>query len=137
MRNLFLPLDVQCSMLDVRRFRADLDENFLKILVAGVGVACGDFYRFDECAVGRADVAIHCSVFALVETGDDAAEHLDDHRVHAPLRARGRIRGSGFSDVACASLGYKRVHADVDSVWCNPAGVCPVRRERRISPNLC
>ena len=24
MPNLFLPLDVQCSMLDVRRFRADL-----------------------------------------------------------------------------------------------------------------
>ncbi len=41
MPNLFLPLDVQCSMLDVPRFRADLisdvvssDEIFLQILVA-------------------------------------------------------------------------------------------------------
>ena len=35
-----------------------LDEIFFQILVAGVGLACGDFHRFDECDVGRAHVAI-------------------------------------------------------------------------------
>ena len=100
-------------------------------------MACGDFYRFDECDVGRAHVAIYCSVFALVETGNDAAGRLDNHGVHAPLRACGRIRGSGFSNVACVSLGHKRVHADADSVWSSLVGVCPVWRERRISPNVC
>lgn len=129
MPNLFLPLDVQYSMMDVRRFRTDLDETIFEILVAGVGLACADFYRFDECFVGPEDVAIHRSVFALVETGDGAADQLDDHRVHAPLRARGRIRGSRSSGVACASLGRKRVHADAGCVCCSLAGVRPFCRE--------
>lgn len=124
-------------MLDVPRFRADLDEIFFKILVAGVGLACRDFYRFHECDVGGADVAIHCSVSALVETGNDAGGYMGDHRGHAPLRTFGRIYGSRDSHVACASLGHRHVHADVDFVWCSLAGLRLVCCERRISPNVC
>ena len=89
-----------------------------------------DFPWLNRSDVGRAHVAIHCSVFALVETGDDPGEHMGDHRVDAQLRTRGRIRGSGSSDVACASLGYERVHADVHAVWCCLGGLRPVCRER-------
>ena len=96
---------VSVLISDFRRLTSD--EIFSQILVAGVGLAWRDFHRFDERDVGRAHVAIHCSVLALVETGDDAEGNLGDHRVDAPMRARGRIRGSGSSAVACASLRYK------------------------------
>ena len=33
--------------------------------------------------------------------------------------------------------GIKRVHAETGSVWCSLAGVRPVCRERRISPDVC
>ena len=83
--------------------RVTLDEIFPQILVAVVDLARRDFRRFDECDVRRAHVAIHCSLFALVEAGDVAEDDLGNFVVASQMRARDRIRGSSFSAMASTS----------------------------------
>jgi hypothetical protein len=67
-------------------------ETLSKILTTVTDLARRDFPRLDRSDVGRAHVAIHCSVFALVETGDFAQDTCIDPVRCSQMRPSERVR---------------------------------------------
>ena len=126
MPNLFLPLDVQCSMLDVRRFRADLwMKSFLKYWLPVLAWLAVTF-------IGSTNVMSveHTSRFIVpfllwLKPGMTQQNiwviivfmrhcaHVGEYAVLAFLMWR------------ALRWGHKRVHADADSVWCSSSWGVP------------
>ena len=74
-----------------------------EILAAVADLAGRDFCQLDRSDVRRAHVAISYSDLALVEAGRGAGDDPIGPHCCAQMRARGRIRDSGSSPMACTS----------------------------------